>query len=261
VVLAIVIDAPEAGAQQAPGSAPPLPRAAESEPSGGLQVLVTPLLALSGINAAISTPLPRAPVVNSSVGPFQLLGHLDAVPFMGAIEIRDGPFSLWGDVFHVPVGTDITTRNIFYNGGNASLIANQGTAVLFYHWLDEPAQSLDVGGGFRAWSFTADITLNGRLLPSANVNRAASWADPLLAVRYHREFGNGFGATVYADFGGFDVGAHTDWQVFGTIDYALSPRASLRLGYLSLNFNYTAADSLGFNVHMKGPMLGATFRF
>ena len=80
-------------------------------------------------------------------------------------------------------------------------------------------------------------------------------------VRYRRDLGNGFGFTVYADFGGFGVGAHTDWQIFGTIDYALSPRAALRLGYLSLNFNYTASDNLGFNVHMKGPILAATFRF
>jgi hypothetical protein len=42
---------------------------------------------------------------------------------------------------------------------------------------------------------------------------------------------------------------------------ALSPRASLRLGCLRPDFNYTAADSLGFNVHIKGPILAATFRF
>ena len=53
-----------------------------------------------------------------------------------------------------------------------------------------------------------------------------------------------------------------DWQVIGTIDYALNSRINLRLGYRSLNFNYQASDSdLGFNVHMKGPILAATFRF
>ncbi|MGH7048144.1 MAG: hypothetical protein ACREE2_17350 [Stellaceae bacterium] len=222
---------------------------------------MTPLLLLSGINSTISTGLPRAPTVNSSVGAFQLLGHLDAVPFMGAIEIRDGPFSLLGDSFHVPVGTSITTRNIFYNGGNASLITNQGTADLLYHWLDQPKQSLDGGIGFRAWSFNANLTLNGLIAPATSVTRQANWADPLIALRYHRDFGEGFGATAYGDIGGFGVGAHIDWQVFGTLDYALSPRASLRIGYLSLNFNYTAADSIGFNVHMRGPILAATFRF
>ena len=45
-----------------------------------------------------------------------------------------------------------------------------------------------------------------------------------------------------------------------TLGYALKPWARLRLGYRSLNFNSTAADSLEFNVHMKGP-LAASFRF
>ena len=110
--------------------------------------------AAAGINSAIKTPLPRVPEVNSDVGAFQLLGHLNAVPFIGFVEVRDGPFSLLGDVLHVPVGTNITTRNVFFQGGNAALTANMGTALFLYHALDQPFQRLDVGGGFRAWGFS-----------------------------------------------------------------------------------------------------------
>ena len=59
------------------------------------------------------------------------------------------------------------------------------------------------------------------------MSRSAGWGDPLLAARYHRDFSNGFGLTAYGDFGGFDVGAHVDWQVIGTLDYALKPWATL----------------------------------
>ncbi len=103
--------------------------------------------------------------------------------------------------------------------------------------------------------------MNGRLLPTASVTRTAGWADPLLAARYHRDIGDGLGVTVYADLGGFNVGARVDWQVIGTIDYAVTPSLALRLGYRSLNFNYQAGDELGFDVHMKGPILAATFGF
>ena len=143
-----------------------------------------------------------------------------------------------------------------YGGG-----PNTGTAVLLYHVLDQPIQTLDAGAGFRAWGFSAGLTLNGALLPTASENRADSWTDPLIAARYHRELGDGFGLTAYGDVGGFGVGAHVDWQVIGSLDYALKPWVALRLGYRSLNFNYTAANSIGFNVHMKGPLLAATFRF
>ena len=80
---------------------------------GGVQILFTPNLWLAGVDAAIKTPLPRRPEVNSSVGPFQLLGHLDGIPFLGGIEIHDGPLSLVGGAVHLPVSTDITTRNVF----------------------------------------------------------------------------------------------------------------------------------------------------
>ena len=42
------------------------------------------------------------------------------------------------------------------------------------------------------------------------------------------ELGNGFGLTAYGDVGGFGLGAHVDWQVIGTIDYALNSSSNLR---------------------------------
>jgi hypothetical protein len=256
-------------AQQAPTPGeppPPMPAGAPPPPqstlASGLQVTVTPFLPLTGINAAINTPLARAPVVNTSVSAAQLLGHLNAVPFTGLVEISDGPFGLLGEALHLPVGTSITTRNVFFSGGSASLITNEGTADFFYHVLAGPAQSLDAGIGFRPWSFTAELSLNGRIARSVRITQSAQWADPLIAARYRYDFGNGFAVTAYGDVGGFGVGAHTDWQVIGTVDYALKPWVSLRVGYLSLNFDYTTnVGAVGFDVHIKGPILLASFRF
>lgn len=252
---------PASAQQAAPATLPPPPLAPRpAVPGSGLQVIVTPYLWLAGVNTAISTPLQRAPMVDASVGAFQELGRLDAVPFMGSAELRDGPFSLLGDVLHVPVGTNITTRNIFFNGGNASLTTNIGTALLLYHAVEQPIQSLDAGVGFRAWGISSRLTLNGGLLPTAAVNRRAGWGDPLIAARYHRDFGNGFGLTAYGDVGGFGVAAHADWQVLGTLDYDLKPWVALRAGYRSLNVS-ASSSTLGFNVHMKGPLIAADLRF
>jgi hypothetical protein len=271
VILAVMVATARTSsvsAQQAPapnGSPSLLPSAPPPPPpsalASGLQVTVTPYLWLAGVNASIATPLPRASEVNASVSAIDVLGHLDGAPFMSGFEIRGEPLSLLADVIHLPVSTNITTRNVFYNGGNATLRTNTGTAVLLYHVLDQPIQSLDAGAGVRAWGFSAGLTLNGGLQPTVGESRSAGWADPLIAARYHRELGDGFGLTAYGDVGGFGLGAHVDWQVLGTIDYALKSWVALRLGYRSLNFNYTAANSIGFNVHMRGPLLAATFRF
>ncbi len=182
---------------------------------------------------------------------------------MGSIEIRDGSFGLLGDALHVPVSTNITTRNVFFNGGNTALITDTGTALLLYRALDAPTQYGDLGVGFRAWGFSANLSLNSGILPAQSVNRSASWVDPMIGGRYHYDFANGWGLTAYGDVGGFGVGAHSDWQLIGTVDYTPAPWINLHLGYRSLNFDYTASGGfdLGFNVHMKGPLLAATFKF
>src|ERR1700731_3865972 len=104
----------------------------------GMQFFVTPYLWLGGIDATTKTPLQRVPEVNSSVGPFQLLGHLDGAPFMGSFEVRQGPLGFLGDVLHVPVSIDITTRNVLVQGGNAALKTNMGTGLVLYRLLDQP---------------------------------------------------------------------------------------------------------------------------
>jgi hypothetical protein len=236
--------------------------AQEATGPGGVQIFITPYLVLFGVYATTETPLARAPTVNSSVDPFELLGDLDGMPFLGAAEVRFGRIGLLGDVLHVPVETTITTRNVFFQGGQAALTTNTGTALALYRLFEEPNQYADLGGGFRAWGFGVNVRLNPGLLPGASVNQRAGWGDPLLAGRYHYNFGNGFGGTAYGDFGGFGLGAHTDWQVMGTVDYALNSWIDLHLGYRSLNFNYTTeVGSVGFNVHMRGPIFAGTFRF
>ena len=219
-----------AGLWAPPAFAQPPASAQPASAASGLQIIVTPYLWLSGIDATIKTPLTRAPQVNASAGAAEVLGDLSGVPFMGSVELRDGPFSLLGDALHVPLGVPITTRNIFFNGGSAGLTMNTGTAVLLYRVLDQPLQSLDAGAGFRAWAFYSDLTLTGRRLPTASVSGNLGWADPLIAVRYHRELGRGFGVSAYGDVGGFGVAAHIDWLLIGTIDYTPNPGVTLRLG-------------------------------
>lgn len=240
-------------------------QAASAQDTSGLghpEFFITPYLWLAGVYATTQTGLDRIPTVNSNVGPFQVLGHLDGAPFMGSVEIRDGPIGILGDFLHVPVNTNIATRNVFFQGGTAALATNTGTALVLDRVFAAPEQFADFGVGFRAWGFSSRVSLNPGLAAGAAVNRSSGWGDPLLAARYHYDFTNGIGLTAYGDFGGFGLGAHTDWQLIGTIDYALSPSWNLHLGYRSLNFNYSASDSnLGFDVHMRGPIFAATFRF
>jgi hypothetical protein len=238
--------------------------AQEVSAPGGFEFFVTPYLWLASVHATTSTPLAREPEVNSDVSFIHLLGHLDGAPFMGSFEVRNGDLGFLVDAIHLPVSTTITTHDIFYHGGQAELQANMATGDVLWRVLEDPVQFADIGPGFRVWGFESDLGLNPGLLPGVSVSPSGGWTDPLISGRYHRDLGNGFALTAYGDVGGFDIGsgAHTDWQVLGTIDYTLNPSWNLHLGYRSLNFDITGSQGrFGFNVHLRGPILAGTFRF
>ena len=181
---------------------------------------------------------------------------------MGQAEFRNGQFGVVTDFIHAPLKSGISTRDILFGGGTGNFTINTGSAVFLYRALALPNQNADIGLGFRAWGLDGAIALNPlrQRVPPVTVANGLSWADPLIAARYHYDFGNGFAATAYGDLGGFGVGAHFDWQLLGTIDYAMRPGLDLHFGFRSLNFSY-GAPRANISMNMNGPIISATFRF
>ena len=227
----------------------------------GLQILVTPYFWAPHIKSTTKTPLPQLPTVTQDIDFEHLFTHLSWVPFFGSVEVRDGPFGALVDYMHVPVRSGISTRNVFFSGGSAGLVLDTATLDFLYRPIAQPQQYLDAGVGVRPWGVSTDISLNSGLLPGTSVSPGGAWADPLFIVRYHREIASGWGVTAYGDVGGFGLAAHSDWQVIGTVDYALRPSIDLHLGYRSLNVNFTTKRNVGFSENMNGPIIAGTFRF
>jgi hypothetical protein len=249
--------------------APPAPSPSAPGFASGLQVIAYPYFWLAGLNMAIETPLARAPQVNISAGAGEILSSISTMPFMGAAELRYGPFGVLTDGIHVPVVVPITTRNLFFSGGSTAVVLNVATGDALYRVLDQPWQTVDAGLGFRHWGASTVTTLFARpllqalsLVQTQQTMTSGGWTDPLIAARYHRDLGNGFGLTAYGDVGGFGIAAHSDWEVIGTLDYAWSPALTFDVGYRSLNVAYSLSRRpIGFDLHLKGPLLGLTLRF
>src|SRR5215472_5040197 len=144
----------------------------------GYQFFVTPYLWLASVHVTTMTPLERAPEVNSNISTIHLLSHLDGAPFMGSAEARYGQLGFLVDAIHLPVSTNITTHNVFYQGGNAALRVNTGTGMALYRMIEDPLQFADAGLGFRAWGFSSRVALNPGLLPGVSVNPSGGWTDP-----------------------------------------------------------------------------------
>ena len=228
----------------------------------GIEVSATPYLWLPWISAGIRPADTRLPSTSNTIGAGDVIDHLTWVPFMGQAEFRSGPYGVVFDYIHAPLKSGISTRDILFGGGTGNFTMNTGSAVFLYRALALPGQNADIGLGFRAWGLDGQIALNQlrRRLPPVTIANGLAWADPLIAARYHYDFGNGLGATASGDLGGFGVGAHFDWQLMGTIDYAMKPGLDLHVGFRSLNFSY-GAPRANLNVNMYGPIISATFRF
>jgi hypothetical protein len=228
----------------------------------GLQLSVTPYFWFPHIDNRVRTPIPEESSVTQTIDFGQIFNHLSWVPFMGSAEGRYDRYGVFVDYIHLPVRSGFSTRDVLFSGGSADLDVDVATVDFFYRPIAQPEQSLDVGVGARPWGVETNLSFNAGLLPGQSVQPGGSWADPLIAARYHRELGSGFSFTVYGDVGGFGLAAHTDWQVVGTIDYALRSAIDLHLGYRSLNVNYSLSNRpVGFNLNLNGPIIGGTFHF
>jgi hypothetical protein len=197
---------------------------------------------------------------STTIDPGQLITHLTWVPFMGAVEFRSGRFGLLVDYIHAPAKAGISTRDVLFGSGSENPVLDSGTAVFLFRPVVSPEQSLDAGLGVRAWGFGGSVALSQGLLRPVTVSSGMAWADPLIAMRYRRDLGEGYGATLYGDFGGFGVGAHVDWQLIGTIDCTVRSWLDLHAGFRSLNFAYGNGRA-DFHVNMYGPFLSAVIRF
>jgi hypothetical protein len=237
-----------------------LARAQQASAEPQWQALVIPYMWASWIDVGVNPARERLPSASGTIGFDQLVNHLSWVPFMGAAEFRNGDYGILLDYLHAPLRTGLNTRNILFGGAGVGLTADTGSAMFLYRAFARPDQYLDLGVGARVWGFNTALSLNEGLLRPVSITSGGAWADPLFSVRYHRDLGNGFGATASGDVGGFGLAADVDWQVVGTIDYAYKSWIDLHAGFRSLNFNYSLPRA-GLDMHMYGPIIAATFRF
>ena len=95
---------------------------------------------------------------------------------------------------------------------------------------------------------------------SPSRHSSADWVDPVIAVRLRSQLAPRWSSLLYADVGGFGVGARSTWQVMGSIKYALKDNVHLSLGYRHLAVDYRKNGML-LNIQQGGPLLGATWQF
>ncbi|WP_431268741.1 hypothetical protein [Dankookia sp. P2] len=225
-----------------------------------LRLDLTPYLWVAGVSGSLHTPLPGAPGQDVSARFGDVLTNLNAIPLMGAAELRYGRLGLTTDLVAISVRAGLKPINgPLFSGGDVQLTQVIGAAMVTARVLETGGHSLDLGIGLRAFGLSTELSLDAGLLPGTSRSPGASWADPLIGLRYHLDITPRWGATLAGDFGATSSTQQT-WQVLATADYQAGERTVLRAGYRHLAFSYGSVP-VHQDMHLSGPILGATFRF
>ncbi len=226
-------------------------------PDAGWRFQVTPYVWMTGSSGDMR-PTGSAPTLHTSKSFSEILKHLDGAFFLHAtarhqrfVALGDVTYASLSDAGTLPMGG--ATIPIQGKLRQTAISALAGYQVLH----DHPQHSLDVLGGLRFWHMRTTVTVPA-LQRQASGN--ADWTDPVIAVRLRSQLAPRWSSLLYADVGGFGVGARSTWQVMGSINYALKDKVHLSFGYRHLAVDYRKHGML-LDVQQGGPLLGATWQF
>jgi hypothetical protein len=261
------------------GSGPPLPLTAPPSP---WTFTFTPYGWLTALDGQQTV---KGRSVDIDVDAFEVLGDLDAPPWMSYSEARRGPLTLYSDSFYAKLGIDgSVSRSIRGLSVNADAdvefkqtILELGAAYEVARWGS--ATAVDLLAGARYWhqdmslrfDLTGTLDLNG-VVVSRNRAIAGSgdvdWVDPLVGFRVRQQLAPGQGLVFRADVGGFDAGSQFSWNVLGAYSFTFAVRNGVTyaglLGYRALSVDYEKGSGINryeYDVVQHGPVVGLTIGF
>lgn len=248
-------------------------------------VTFTPYGWLAGLNGDVTV---KGRTTDVDVGPFELLDHLDGVPWMSYAEARNGRFSLYNDIFYAPLGVDAGAARSFDRVSvDATLgvdirqtIIEAGATYEFARWnAFGGSTAVDVLAGARYWH--QDVTINLDLTTTLDIagldisrNRALArargvdWVDPLVGLRLRHQLAPGQELVLRGDVGGFDVGSQFSWNALAAYGFQIGTYYGVTysglLGYRALSVDFekgSGATRYDYDVIQHGPLVGLTASF
>ncbi len=213
-----------------------------------------------GVSTTVETPVGE---VESEVEFDQIFDTLD-IAFLGALEARNGRFSLVGDLQYFDVGVEAEPpAGVLFGDAEVDSQMVLASAYATYAVIDNADLRFDIGAGVRYVDATIEAKLVGAgTTPDTTFSRDGSWADVLVAARVSRPFNDRWYGVAYADVGGFGIGDSSEltWQAFAGAGYQVNETWSAVGGYrhLTIERPFGAFD---VTADVSGPLLGFQARF
>lgn len=222
---------------------------------------LTPYFWAAGMEGDVA-PVPGLPTVHTESDFDEILDTLQ-LGLASAIEVRRGRWAFVGDLSYIDTGTtaELATPTPEFDSAGLDTKSLSGTAALSYR-LGETrnGDSLDVLGGARMNWAKNDVRV---IRPDDSQERAVNdetWLDPIIGVRAVAQVAPRWALVGYADVGGFGLSSDLTWQAVASVNYRLSDRFSLVVGYRYYAIDYSH-DGFVFDVAQYGPLIGTAIRF
>lgn len=223
----------------------PAPAVAQPTPDEW-NVLVAPYLMGAAMSGATTV---RGVDVDVDLSASDIFSNLQ-FGAMGVVVARKGVWGFGSDLIWMALGTTVRDTNVDFNQG----------AFAFYG-LRQIGPAADVTFGLRVNTLQGELTFKG---PDVTRNQDKTWVDPIAGVTLRTPADHRAQLRLYTEVGGFGAGSDFTWQVFPSVSFRLSQKASLDFGYRWLDVDYATGErneQFRYDVLTQGPVFGFGFRF
>jgi hypothetical protein len=175
--------------------------------------------------------------------------------FMGAAEARKDRFVILGDLsfVHLEAKDGIGIRDPDFLEAELDSRTAEITLLGGYRVVNEGPVAVDLLAGGRMNFFKTSLQLEGPNR-SAEGSVKQSWLDPVIAGRVKAGLGGKWGMSLYGDVGGILFGSDVTWQGVATVDYQISRKMNVGVGWRHWKVNYDKGDFL-YNIRQTGPII------
>ena len=226
------------------------------------QFELTPYLWLAGIKGEFGNGIAggQPPRVDASFD--NLLDSLDAI-FMGSLEARKGSWGIVGDLVYLSFSKDASIQLAPNLPSPGVKLSGELDGTVFglsaAYRVAAGATAFDVVGGLRYYALKPSVNVTVGVVQRL-VDPKSEWTDPIAGARVRHAFSPKWGATGYADIGGFGVGSELTYQFYVGMEYLFSRTFSAKLGYRQLHVDYEKGDR-NIDLTLGGATLGLGIRF
>lgn len=232
------------------------PEASETAAHPQWSIDIAPYFWAAGMSGTVAS-FGAAPV-DVDMNFSDIFGDLD-FSIMAAGEARYGRFSLTMDLLYLKLSTSETTpRGILLSSVGLDSVMTEVSALAGYSVLDLPNVRVDAVLGARLWSVDNALSFNGGLLDGRTFKDSATWVDAMGGLKGRVDLSDRFYLTGTALAGG--GGSNFGWDLMGGLGYQVTDRFSAVAGYRAMGVDYKDGP-FEFDVTIKGPIIGASFKF